>query len=499
MNVRLLEPARPFKGAEIAEPGRWLIIFKYNRAVALYSAGAKIRRFFDAPVLGASVANLDTTPQDVVITVRDVRTYDGYRLSALTVRLQVRITPDEEQAGSALLQQINDEGEKFFEGVVARIRQEVEVHSRATLAKVRAVEVVNQGPSTLIFPAGALNIQSVPFVSVTSVQAVDWEEAALAREVRLAEERRVADEDREKLDEEARERAARALIHQELLNAQYASVQHDAEAELESRKLELAIAKARRIGVDPVALVEPKLWGQLAEQHSSVLIKLLESSHLYPMIRSSPELLTAILHRLSGGNSSIPLGRQADMVLDGIDPSRLDFPSLGKVHAPVESSAYLAKAGLKVDPLIEEVWINSGGSSPLTGAGFAEAPSQRAGLVLVLAKARPVIPATFETSVIDGLRGAGRNIEKVGVKAAAGSTLDEAVQQFVRVISPSVTTSLSLREVRDRREAYVELRGQRNDAQKVFDIMTDPQNPILPTLESLIGESARIRFAPPIV
>lgn len=488
--VDFLGDSREFKGGQVAELGHWLVVYRNNRPVSLYSTGIKVRRLISAPVIGASVSSLNTMPQDISHVVLNVVTSDGYTVPSFTVRLQVRLTPEGAEAPEILLRQIELYGARFFDSTEAEIRRRVEEHVRERLRRATAESVLQRGPADIAFPTGTFPLERQE-VQVTSIQGIDWQEGTFAREVREARERDVAERAREQLDRDARERMARAQLHQQDVDSQLALDQQVRDAELSRQLLTDVIDRAHRLGLDPVAIAEPEVWRQVSQQHSDVLNKLLESQHLYPMFRSSPDLMRAIIDRLGGRTSALPLGRQADMVLDGLDPQRA-LTATGTVYSTQGSAAYMDRAKLIVDPVIDDAWRRAGGSDGLSGAGHAIVPGSSAALVLVLGVAEPIIPPNFAELVRDSLP---TNPRKVSVRGATGETLPEAVQAVVHRISPATGVSLVLRKSKNQREVLVNLSGPADATASVFAKMTDPANPILPALESLVGNRVQIRFA----
>lgn len=494
--VNLLGEVREFRGGQVANLGQWLVVFKHNKPVSLYSTGVKVRKLFNAPTLGANVASLDTTPQEIAHQVRDVRTKDNYNVPSFTVHLQARLTPEELGAPQNLLERIMRDGPGFFDSIEADIRKRIERQIRDNLGSATALGVLTSGPMEIAFPTGELPLLR-PEVEITSIQGIDWEEGHLARDVREARERDVADRDREKLEQDARERQARALIHQQQLDAEYTRGQHAIDAELAQAQLEVALSRAKALGLDPMAIAEPDIWLHVSQQHSDVLTKLLESTQIYPMLRTSPDLMRAIIDRLAGSNATLRMSRQADMVLDGVDPQRVLTLQDATIHSTKDSSEYLHRAGLVVDPLIEDAWKRAGGNVKLEGAGYATDPTQTAAIVLIVATPEPSVPPLFADVFQTALQLGPHQVTKVGVYVAQGRTLIDAVDAFVRRISPDVHTNLVLRQTNDRREALVNLDGPTEAVRTVYKTMTDPSNPILPALESLVGNRAQIRFALP--
>ncbi|MCA9241481.1 MAG: hypothetical protein KDA37_14830 [Planctomycetales bacterium] len=497
MTGNILGPVREFKGGQLAEVGHWLVVFKNNKPDSLFGTGVKIRKLINAPAIGARVASLNTMPQDASCLIRDITTRDGYTIPTVTVRLQIRVTPENRGAPSALISLIERDGVRFFEGIEASVRHRVEGHVRDRIRQVDASAVLRAGPMRIVFPSEALDLAR-PEVSVTSIQGIDWEEGHLAREVREAEELDRAERAKEQLDHEAREREARSNAHRQQLDAVHALQQHQIDAELARRDLAASMERAQALGIDPLAIAEPDVWMQISQQHGEVLSRLLESQHLYPLLRSSPDLMRAIVDRLGGGSTDLAMGRQADMVLDRLDPERVLALPGATVHSGPTSSSYLERAGLIVHPLISGVWDRAGGHGDLLGAGYAAAPGQASALVLLVGRPKPVVPGDFSSEVLAALRSSGSPLQKVGVYEAEGSNLPEALTAFVRRISPQATPEIALRESGNVREALVTLTGPLNETKAVFETMTDPANPILPALESLIDNRARIRFARPL-
>lgn len=489
-NLSLLGAGREFKGGQVAELGHWLVVYKNNKPVSLYSTGVKIRKFIRAPVMGATVSSLNSSPQEISCVVRDVVTSDDFTVPSVTVRLQVRLTPENSGAAEVLLRQINLHGARFFDSTEADILRRVEQHVRTRVGAVLARNLLHNGPTHVVFETNDLPLER-PDVTVTSIQGVDLEEGSLAREVREAQERDVAARAREKLDFDARERAAVSQIHQQGLESRLALDRQANEAELGRRALDVAIDRARRLGLDPVAVAEPDVWREISQHHSDVLLKLLDSQHLYPMLRSSPELMRAIVDRLGGGTTALPLNRQADMILDGLAPERVLRLEGATVYSKDESDAYIERGRLLVDPAVEDAWRRSGGVQSLSGAGYAYALGQDAALVVVLGAPQPSVPASFADAVNSALR---KRAAKIGVFSASGTTLTDAVNAFVHRISPEADATLLLRRANEQREVLVSLDGPPKSTSAVLETMTDPANPVLPALESLVGNHARIRF-----
>jgi len=491
--LSLLGDIREFKRGQVAELGHWLVVFKNNKPDSLYSTGVKVRKFFSAPVIGASVASLNTMPQDLSHDVHDVATLDGYTVPSFAVRLQVRLTPEEDGAAERLLERITRDGAKFFDSIEADIRQCLDDHIRDRLGSATAQSILTSGPTRLAFPAAEFPLQW-PYVAVTAIQGIDWEEGPLAHDVREAQERDIADRAKEHLERDARERHSRVQAHQQALDSTLTLSQQAFDAELAQRELQAAIDRAQALGLDPIAIAEPDVWRQISQHHSEVLAKLLESQHLYPMLRNSPDLMRAIIDRLGGGTGSVPLGRQADMVLDGIDPQRVLEVAGATVHSVKDSSEYVEQAGLVVDPLIAAAWRKAGGTSELTGAGYAVAPGRNAALILVVGIPEPTLPKSFPDLVRPLLPS---RPETIGVYGAPGSTLLDAVKAFVLRVSPDARASLVLRRTKHQREVLVTLDGPPAATIAVFSTMTNPENPVLPALESLISNRAQIRFLQP--
>jgi len=491
----LLGDIREFKGGQVAQLGHWLVVFKHNRPDSLYGTGVKVRKLFSAPVIGTSVASLNTMPQDIAHEVRDVATFDGYTVPSFTVRLQVRLTPEEDGAAEHLLERITRDGAKFFDSIEADIRTRLEDYVRHSVGSATALSVLTSGPMKIAFPSGNFLLHR-PDVAVTAIQGIDWEEGQLARDVRETREKDVADRAKEQLEREARERASRAQTHQQELDSRRALSQQAFDEELVQRELQVAVNRARTLGLDPMTIAEPEIWRQISQQHSEVLSKLLESQHLYPMLRGNPDLMRAIIDRLGGGTGSVPLGRQADMVLDGIDPQRVMNVQGATVHSAEDSAEYVERAGLATDPLIAEAWRKARGAGELSGAGYAVAPGKNAVLILLVGTPEPMIPRSFKDLVRPLLPS---QPETVGVYSALGQNILDAVKGFVLKISPDARVSLVLRRAKQEREVLVTLNGPAEATRIVLQTMTDPANPILPALESLVGNRAQIRFLRPSV
>lgn len=492
--VNLLGEVREFKGGQVADLGHWLVVFKNNKPDSLFSTGVKIRKFIHAPVIGARVASLNTMPQDIVHQVRGVATSDGYSVPSCVVSIQVRLTPEERGAPEILLDRISRHGHRFFDSIESEIRRQIDMHVRSRIGCALASDVLSIGPIGILFPKNDFELGR-PEVEVTSLQGVDWVEGDLTRDVRDAHERHIADRAIEQVEWEARERRARSQAHQRHLDSKQALDQQALDAELAQRQLKVAIERAQALGLDPVAIAEPEVWRHISEQHGAVLVKLLESPHLYAMLRSSPDLMRAIVDRLGGGVSPVPLGRQADMVLDGIDPQRVMSLPGATVHSATDTSDYLDKAGLVVNALIADAWRQSGGGDELRGAGYAIAPGQDVALVLLMGDQEPMVPRDFAENVRAIIAAdVTRPLSKVGVYTAAGRTLLDAVRVFVQRLSDDVRVRILLRQNVNRREAVVELAGPERATATVFARLTDPSNPILPALESLVDNRAQIRF-----
>lgn len=493
----LLSEVTEFRGGHVAELGQWLVVFRHNVPQHLYPTGTKVRRGWNAPLLGAGIATLDTTPQDMSIQVRDCPTSDGYRVADMTVRLQVRLRPEVIGADEEILTRIRLHGHQFFDSIASDIQQRVSSIIRIRILRTSATAILNRGPMAVIFPDEPQDLLGMPHVEITSISQIDWTETELHREVRQVIERDHAERSKEDYLREDRERAARVRAHQQLLDADHRLRQQEIDTELRAKELDSLMQRAHTLGIDPVAVAEPALWETISRQHHEVVLKLLESPHLHPIMRSNPELMRAVLRRVSGDTSPLPMGRQADMVLDGIDPKRPQHLAGAKVISTSASLDYIHRAGLFVDPLLAAAWQNTHGTPELSGAAYSVPHGQSSCMVLVLASPAPVVPAEFATLVRRSLHEAGIQVEKVGVFDFEGRSLDDVITTAVQRIESEVKIDLNLRQTSDRREVFVRLSGPAPAVQNVYGRMTDPTNPILPTLEGLIDNRAVIRFAVP--
>ncbi len=493
----LLGEVTEFRGGQVAELGQWLVVFRRNTPIALRTTGTKVRRLIDAPLIGAGIATLDTTPQDMLVEIRDCPTSDGYRVADLTVRLQIRLTPEVPNASEELLARIRLHGHRFFDSIASDIRRRVDDIVRTMILRTTATDILNRGPMKAILPGTLRALHDCSYAEITTVTQIDWTEAEFARDVRQTIERDVADRSKENYLRDARERDARARDHQQLLDAGHQFAQQRTAAALQSMELDSSLQRALALGIDPLAVAEPALWEAMTRQHNDVILKLLDSPQLYPLMRSNPDLMRAVLRRLTGDSSPLPMGRQADMVLDGIDPQRTQQLAGARVHPASTSIDFLHKAGLIVNSQLNEAWQSASGTPKLLGAAYTVAPSQSSCLVLLVSTPVPDVPADFTDKFVRLLAEQGTRVGKVGVYTIEGRYLDEVIAASVQRIDSEVTVELNLRQTSDRREVFVQLGGPPHSVQTVYERMTDPTNPILPTLEGLIDNRAMIRFSIP--
>lgn len=507
--IRPLGPVVKWDGARTADLGTWLVVLKHNAPIRLFGTGQKLRRFSifsenRAPSLGASVAVLNTSAHDLDVEVINVCSADGFVIPRVSVSLGIRVCPERDGAAEALISLLRTDGEKFFDRIEAAVRQSIEATVRAAVSQQRADRILAYGPHQVAFPDGVADVSLPAAVEITALHHVSWTEDEFSRQVRVARETNnaailldVLDEEAEEIRRRERDRAAAAAAHDAELKAAARIIQTRADIGVQRIVLETEIETARRLGVDPLAIVAPELWQRIRDQHADVATALMKSPQLYQVTRNSPELMRAIFGVLSGRGEDSPLARQAHMVLDTVDPVRVRELGTAKILA-ADASDVLRDHQAMISPIVDDAWRKAGATAALTGSALTVFTKEGITSAYALLMSHPiaVVPPAFE-SELGALLSSTDSQVVPAVYMIDGVSVSDAIDGVIAALEPGVVARALLREVGEDREVLVHLTGDPAKIEGLYSRLNNPLNPTLPTLEKLVGVNARVRLALP--
>lgn len=490
--LNLLGPTVDLKDQRIPPPGHWLIVLQHNTPVDIHPTGKRLFKVLHTPLLGVTVRTLDTRPQSFPLTVLDVTSSDGFVIPEVALTLQVQVDPSE---SGPVLSAVARDADRFTQVVEDSLVRQVQQRVRENIRGAESDTIVREGISSLVGTADSLRFHH-PFLRILSVTEVTWDENAFVVDLRSSHERNRAEREKERIRQEERDREHRESLDRLRKEAETRALQTQVDSVIDDLALNSVINRAARLGLPMAAIGEPELWRHAMERDSELLGKFLESPHAYSVLRQNPKFIAAILTRLAGDPSTVPFGREADLALDAVDPSRaLEAPPDARL-APANVVSGALASRLMVDESVATAWREMLPSSPLPlAAGIVRHPDQQSRARLAILLRRPTtIPPGF-SDLVRARVAAPPAISELTIATLIGGSFEDAFASAALQGGESLRPKFHLRRSPGVAvEVLVLLEGTAEDVSHALSRINSPSKPTLPMLEALIGGS-RIRVA----
>lgn len=490
----LIGEVQDVRGGVNAHAGEWLVFFRHGSPRNLTAPGSRAFRGWGAPLIGSTFAVLNTTPTMFVIELSDLSNRDGQSIPSITFEVSARLDP--ERGRDELMSILTHSGAGFSNAVITRLKHDFESIVRTRLASLEIDTLRNAGVAQVLFPGASVDLPNALFV----VTSVDVTETVWPAWVAVVDENSSAMKvDAVRADEMSREHrfalAQQVLAHELALKQSVydrALALEDARTrgEIEMAKLDSILARAEVLGVHPLELDSDGNWNHVHGRNRVVLEKLLENR---TVLNRFPEIFNTIIGQLNSPGMSSRAPRQADMVLDLVDPDRVHDEVVQRSLDPASTERLLDRKDLTIDPDIEALWTAYGGVGRLMGAAMAFADAScRA--ILVFSQHVQSLPHAFTSALSKAASGVAP--QDFRIISITGTSTSEAINRVIddsvsRV--PGVHSTLTVRTVDNVTEIIVGLSGDVAAARSVASAVNDPRKAWLPAVEALIG-NCRIRF-----
>jgi hypothetical protein len=488
--LHLLGSAVELKSQRTPPPGHWLVILQHNTPIAIHPTGKRLYRVMHTPVLGVTVRSLDARPQSFLLTVPDVYSRDGYVIPQVAMTLQVQVDPHVERE---VLSAVDRDADRFTQVVEDSLTRQVQEEVRDRIRNTDSGAILRDGIRSLVGSADELRFRH-PFLRIRSVTDVTWDENRFTADLRSAREQNRAEREKERIRQEERDRGHRESMDKLRKEAEARAAKARVDGIIEDLELNNTLNRAARLGLPVAAIGEPELWRHAMEQQSELLEKFLESPNAYSVLRQNPKFVAAVLSRLAGHVSPMPFGREADLALDRIDPSRALEASPAARIAPSDVVSGALASRLTVDECVASVWreLLPASEAPLA-AGLVRHPELQSSARLAVLVRQPVaLPPAFAELI----RQRNRTLPPITDLTLAIVVAESFEEAFATVAlrgADSIRPTFHLRRSPGTSvEVLVLLEGPSEDVARALSRINNPSKPTLPMLEALLGGS-RIR------
>ncbi|OZF52089.1 hypothetical protein CH292_10620 [Rhodococcus sp. 14-2470-1a] len=504
---QLLGDTFPIQGRLSPEPGQWLVIFKKGGGRQLIKAGQRRWDFGLGQFQAASYAKLRTSTVTVDIRFSHVPLGDSLFLPSAAITLGFRIDPESDQVG--LLALLESEGAAFTTAIESRLTDSLERHVRTMLEGADPLKIYSAGFAEFVFPGGTVRLDE-KFIHVTMARVIDvtWPEGVLAQianmdskvaevalteiEVRAAQRRREAE--LIEVDHEGQLAMARAHVDAEIALKRVVAERADEfeRAALAGRiqfaQVEAAQKLSRELNIPLMSIPGP--WTAMQDRNAELLGKALENHTL----SRRPEILQALVALTSGQSvGNVILERQAEQVLDSVDPDRVRNETITNQLDVGQSADILDKASFQLDAGLNGIWESLDTGVGLKGASYGLSGTE-ASIILVADRDIPV-PDGLRTRIIEVMN--LDEFSKVRFDLVTGSTVRIVLRQLITrfaKLPPGIDFDLYLRQRADGRgEIVVELRGDRDECERIIARVNNPHEPWLLAAENSFARG-RLRF-----